>query len=62
MARDGFPSFLTNALQMLTAIELYASVCYDKTQSHIASINEIEDLETLKKYDYRKGYPEKLRF
>ena len=53
---------LTNALQMLNAIELYASACYDNTQKHIASINAIEDLETLKNYDYRTGYPEKLRF
>ena len=53
---------LVNALQMLNDIELYASVCYDKTQSHIASVNAIEDIETLKKYDYRTGYPEKLRF
>ena len=53
---------LTNALQMLNTIELYASACYDNTQAHIASINAIEDLETLKNYDYRTGYPEKLRF
>ena len=53
---------LANALQMLNAIELYASACYDNTQSHIASINAIEDIETLKNYDYRTGYPEKLRF
>ena len=52
---------LVNALQMLNAIELYASACYDNTQLHIASINAIEDLETLKNYDYRTGYPEKLR-
>ena len=53
---------LVNALQMLNDIELYASACYDNTQRHIASINTIEDIETLKNYDYRTGYPEKLRF
>ena len=47
---------------MLNAIELYASACYDNTQTHIANVNEIKDLETLKNYDYRTGYPEKLRF
>ena len=47
---------------MLNTIELYASACYDNTQSHIASINAIKDVETLKNYDYRTGYPEKLRF
>ena len=61
---DGTPfnQELTNAVQMLNAIELYASACYDNPQAHIASINAIEDLEALKNYDYRIGYPEKLRF
>lgn len=53
---------LVNAVQILNAIELYASACYDNTQAHIANINAIEDLETLKNYDYRTGYPEKLQF
>ena len=53
---------LVNALHMLNDIELYASTCYDNTQTHIANINEIKDLESLKNYDYRTGYPEKLRF
>ena len=53
---------LANAVQMLNAIELYASACYDNTQMHIAYVKVIEDLKTLKNYDYRTGYPEKLRF
>ena len=53
---------LANAVQMLNAIELYASACYDNTQMHIAYIKIIEDLETLKNYNYKTGYPEKLRF
>ena len=53
---------LVNALHMLNDIELYASACYDNTQTHIANINEIKDLESLKNYDYRTGYPDKLRF
>jgi hypothetical protein len=53
---------LVNAIQMLNALELYASACYDNTQAHIANVKAIEDLETLKNYDYRTGYPEKLRF
>ena len=53
---------LANAVQMLNAIELYASACYDNTQMHIAYVKVMEDIETLKNYDYRTGYPEKLRF
>lgn len=61
---DGTPFNLelANAVQMLNAIELYASACYDNTQMHIAYVKVMEDLETLKNYDYRTGYPEKLRF
>ena len=43
-------------------IEKYASECYDNTQMHIANVKAIEDMEELKNYDYRTGYPEKLRF
>jgi hypothetical protein len=53
---------LNTAMQMLYAIELYASACYDNTQSHIANVKAMEDLETLKHYDYRAGYPDKLIF
>ena len=61
---DGIPFELSlaNAMQMLHAIERYASRCYDNTQMHIANVKSIEDVETLKNYDYRTGYPEKLRF
>ena len=57
-----FPLDLNSALQMLNAIELYASACYDNTQAHIANVKALEDVEAIKSYDYRTGYPEKLRF
>lgn len=57
-----FPLELVAAVQMLNAIELYASACYDNTQAHIANVKTIENIESLKSYDYRTGYPEKLRF
>jgi hypothetical protein len=47
---------------MLNAIELYASACYDTTQTHISVVRSIEDLEIIKDYNYKKGYPEKLIF
>ena len=53
---------LNTAIKMLHMIENYASACYDNTQMHIANINALEDIEALKNYDYRTGYPEKLRF
>ena len=61
---DGVPFELelSSTIKMLHMIEKYASKCYDNTQMHIAYVKVMEDIETLKNYDYRTGYPEKLRF
>lgn len=53
---------LNTAMQMLYALEVYASECYDNTQLHLANIEKIETIEELKAYDYRIGYPDKLHF
>lgn len=50
------------ALQMLAALELYALDCYNVTQSHIASVRLLDNVETLETYDYTAGYPERLVF
>lgn len=50
------------AIQMLYAIEVYASNCYDNTQSHISTINGINTIDELEDYNYKIGYPEKLNF
>lgn len=57
-----FPLKVADAIAMLFAIELYASACYDNTQRHIAAINSMTDIEAIKAYDYKGGYPDKLRF
>ena len=57
-----FPLPLENAMQMLFAIELYASACYDNTHYHISQVNVLENIEDIKNYDYTIGYPEKLQF
>jgi hypothetical protein len=56
------PLQLTTAVQMLYALEIYASACYDNTQSHYAAVDTLETIEEVESYDYRVGYPEKLRF
>ena len=53
---------LANAVQMLNAIELYASACYDNTQLHIATVKSMEMIDDIKHYNYRTGYPDKLIF
>lgn len=50
------------AMQMLYMVENYASACYDNTQRHLAEVNNLETIEEVESYDYRSGYPEKLRF
>lgn len=57
-----FPLSLNTAIQMLYALEVYASECYDNTQAHLANVDKLETLDEIHNYDYRTGYPEKLNF
>ena len=50
------------AIQMLYALELYASACYDNTQLHIAIAKSLTTIDEVETYDYTVGYPEKLYF
>jgi hypothetical protein len=51
-----------DVLEMLSALEIYAKQCYNKTQEHIAEVNDLEDVKDVDDYDYTVGYPEKLHF
>ena len=53
---------LADAMQMLIALELYASECYDNTQRHIAEVQKLDTIEAVEAYDYTIGYPAKLAF
>ena len=53
---------LNVAIQMLYALEVYASECYDNTQAHLAAVEKLETLDEILEYNYRVGYPEKLKF
>lgn len=48
------------AIQLLSALELYALECYNITASHKASVLALESIEEINAYDYTIGYPEKL--
>ena len=50
------------ALQMLSALELYALECYNVTAAHKAAVSALESVEDVVAYDYTVGYPEKLDF
>lgn len=53
---------ITQAFQLLYAIEVYASTCYDRTAAHKAAIEALTSVEDVDGYDYTSGYPEKLNF
>lgn len=53
---------LVQAIQMLYAIEVYASACYDHTQYHLSQVEALDSVEAIEHYDITQGYPGKLRF
>lgn len=49
-------------LHMLSALEVYAIDCYNKTTDHIYAANKLNNIEDIKNYNYKEGYPENLIF
>lgn len=53
---------IDTAMQMLSALELYALDCYNVTAAHKAAVSALESVEDIVAYDYTQNYPEKLIF
>ena len=53
---------IDTALQMLSALELYALECYNVTAAHKAAVSAIDNVEEIISFDITEGYPEKLNF
>ena len=51
-----------SAIQMLSALELYALDCYNKTAEHKVNVQNLQSIEEVNNYDYKSGYPDKLIF
>lgn len=49
-------------MHMLNEVEHYAYLCLNTTESHLAAVSKMESDEEIKAYDYKTGYPEKLKF
>lgn len=47
-------------LSMLNALEVYAAEALNVTESHIAEVAAMTDINSVKNYDYTTEYPEKL--
>ena len=50
------------AKMALAKIQLYANQCYGVTEQHKAAVNAQETVEEVEGYEYKTGYPERLRF
>ena len=48
------------AIQLLSALEMYALECFNVTAAHKAAVSELESVEDVLAYDYTAGYPSKL--
>ena len=48
------------AIQLLSALEMYALECFNVTASHKKAVSEMTTIEDVKVYDYKVGYPKML--
>ena len=48
--------------QMLALIQLYADQCFMVTKQHLLNVNALSTIEEIEAYNYKEGYPEKLKF
>lgn len=48
------------AIQLLSALEMYALECFNTTASHKAAVGELKTIEAVEAYDYKAGYPKML--
>ena len=49
------------AIQLLSALEMYALECFNVTASHKKAVSELDNIEGVLTYDYKSGYPDKLK-
>ena len=49
------------AIQLLSALEMYALECFNVTAAHKKAVSELDNIEGVLIYDYKSGYPDKLK-
>lgn len=49
------------AIQLLSALEMYALECFNVTASHKAAVSELTIIEEVEAYDFKAGYPKMLK-
>lgn len=49
------------AIQLLSALEMYALECFNVTAAHKKAVSELDNIEGVLTYDYKSDYPDKLK-
>ena len=49
------------AIQLLSALEMYALECFNVTAAHKKAVSELDNIDGVLTYDYKSGYPNKLK-
>lgn len=49
------------AIQLLSALEMYALECFNVTAAHKKAVSELTTIEKVEKYDITAGYPAQLK-
>ena len=49
------------AIQLLSALEMYALECFNVTAAHKKAVSELDNIDAVLTYDYKSGYPDKLK-
>lgn len=62
LAGKGFTMSPAKAEEILAAVEVYASDCYDVTESHKAAVEALTDAASVEAYNYANCYPQQLAF
>ena len=49
------------AIQLLSALEMYALECFNVTAAHKKEVSELDNIDGVLTYDYKSSYPDKLK-
>ena len=58
----GFTMAPAKAEEILAAVEVYASDCFEATENHKAAVDALDNVDAVEAYDYANGYPQPLQF
>ena len=62
LSEVGFTMTPAKAEEILAAVEVYASDCFDVTENHKAAVDTLDNVDAVEAYDYANGYPQPLQF